>query len=266
MGTSMSNLYGSISTPNLSYQEIDKLVSLYSSPDTSSLKKASVLSELLRSFHKYFMKYVKLLKGEASHEGSSIRNTDTMEFLALFQPGSEKAASHNWRLHTYNFISRICQRLEEGDIYNELCIRFIELLDNYIVYPGTSFTRYLTKHLRWSIKRWVVEMARGLQANIPLEAIDKSSTEENIFEYQDPESTGKLDLGVLDLHWIVKPESKLFGILSLYERFLLYLSFKKELGTRQIGNKLGRGKDTIHRHIREAISKLQNKYKKEEET
>jgi RNA polymerase sigma factor (sigma-70 family) len=203
------------------------------------------------------MKYVRLLKGEISHQGVCMRNTDTMEFLALFHSAPQKEQTRDWHIRTYNFISQVCQPLEEEDIYNELCVRFIELLDSYQVYEGTSFTRYLTKYLRWSIKRWVIEMARGLQVRGPYEAANMS-TEEACEDQPD-----MIDLPEMNLQWIVDPQSKLFGVLSPYERFLLYLNFKEGLGVRQIGDRLGRMHHTINRHIRGAINKLQQEYQKE---
>jgi DNA-directed RNA polymerase specialized sigma24 family protein len=49
-------------------------------------------------------------------------------------------------------------------------------------------------------------------------------------------------------------------MLSRYERFLLYLNFKEGLGIRQISEKLGRAKDTVHMHIQQALQKLRNAY------
>jgi DNA-directed RNA polymerase specialized sigma24 family protein len=69
------------------------------------------------------------------------------------------------------------------------------------------------------------------------------------------------DLPRMDLAWVENPKSRLFSSISTYERFLLYLSFKEGLSVRAIGEKLGRTKDMINRHIRWAITKLRRKAK-----
>ncbi|MCW4027691.1 MAG: hypothetical protein NWE76_09445, partial [Candidatus Bathyarchaeota archaeon] len=144
--TRLERLYPSI--PQWTYQEIDLLVKQYLDGNHE------VQATLLQAFHNYLMKYSYLLKGRVGN----LNHTDTMEFLSLFLPGSRKTSLSLMKV--YRQIVRICRSLEVGDIYNELCVFFIVLLSKYKIYEGTSFTRYLTKHIRWDIKDWIERMAR----------------------------------------------------------------------------------------------------------
>ena len=67
----------------------------------------------------------------------------------------------------------------------------------------------------------------------------------------------------MGIQWILDPQNKLFSTISSYERFLLYLNFKEGLGVRQIAEKLGRAKNTIHTHITEALEKLRRAHERE---
>ena len=85
----INTLYGE-KIPNQSYMKIDELIATYQDPDVDHIQKATAMADLLKSFHNYFMKYVRLLKGELNLYNPSIRNSDTIEFLALFNSSKDK--------------------------------------------------------------------------------------------------------------------------------------------------------------------------------
>ena len=162
MGTKLDSLYSDEDYKWLNYKEIDQIVKKYKEATTETDKQFHK-EELLHSFHKYFMKYVSLLKGTIG----SIDNSDTVSFLALFLAGMKKGSSDYSNIHRY--VMRLCRPLEDTDIYNELTIMFIELLDKFKFYPEISFSRYITKYMRWTIKAWIMDMARNPLSRSPVE-------------------------------------------------------------------------------------------------
>jgi len=247
----MSNI-----TEYKTYEEIDNLVEIYKNSNTSTEKKKEIVSDLILSFHVYFMKYVYLLKGYLHTSSYVFNSKDTLSFLALFAiKNKERKESKTWQVNIYKYLKNKCSFYEQQDIYNEICLMFIELLNKYTRYPGTSFVRYITKYLRWHIKKWVLRIERE-----PLNLERTNMSEADLITENDEEFY-LLDLPELSLAWIIDPKRTLFSILTPYERFLLYLVYKEGMSLRQISNNLGRHKDTIHSHIKEAILKLKNNSK-----
>jgi RNA polymerase sigma factor (sigma-70 family) len=252
MGTRRDRLYPAEEYKWLNYKEIDEIVHGYK--DSADEKaKTTHRAGLLRAFHKYFMKYVSLLKGTIGN----IDNSDTISFLALFLTGPKKAKDY---LGIYRYIVHICKQVDDVDIYNELVAMFILLLDKFEFYPEVSFSRYITKYMRWSIKAWVMDMARNPLSRSPIEYepyLETTGDERSV--------NTNTELPNIDLAWVSKASSPLFSVLTRYERFLLYLSYKEGLGVRQISERLGRAKDTIHAHLQQALRKLREQYKKGEQ-
>jgi len=263
--------------PKLSLKEVDIKAKEYQTSNSQARKK-ELQAELLKSFHDYFIKYVLLLKGELR----SFKHSDTLEFLSLFLSGHKSASD---LLGIARYIARTCKSLEPGDIYNELCIIFIELLRKYkISHKGVGFTYYITKYMRWTVKDWLVSMTReplhkasstgNFESNaggsslkytmiMDGEALRVYSRNPLLLlssqEYYDPRlSEENIQLPKLNLGWVKNPQSKFFATLDTYERFLLYLNYKEGLGVRQIGDKLGRTKDAINRHLQHTLGKLRN--------
>jgi RNA polymerase sigma factor (sigma-70 family) len=236
----------------LNYHEIDEIVKGYQAC-TDEKSKQLHRAGLLKAFHKYFMKYVSLLKGTIG----GIDSNDTMNFLSLFSSGEGRTSTDY--LGIYHWIARVCSQLDEEDIYNELVVIFIDLLDKFKFVPEVSFSRYITQYMRWSIKSWVMDMSKNPIGRSPAteEAVDLCQDNTT---FQGPH----VELPNLDLAWVFDTNSSLFSILTTYERFLLYLNFKEGLGVRQISERLGRAKDTIHSHIQQAIQKLRDNYEKGE--
>jgi RNA polymerase sigma factor (sigma-70 family) len=254
LGTKLDSLYPAEEYKWLNYKEIDEIVHGYKDSVDEKSKKMH-RAGLLRAFHKYFMKYVSLLKGTIG--STSISNSDTVSFLALFLTGEK--SSHDY-LGIYKYVIHVCKQIDDVDIYNELVAMFILLLDKFEFYPEVSFSRYITKYMRWSIKAWVMEMARNPLNRSPVEY-------EPYLEDTDEghSTTINTELPNMDLAWVSKASSPLFSILTRYERFLLYLNYKEGLGVRQISERLGRAKDTIHAHLQQALQKLREQYKKGEQ-
>ena len=253
MGTRLDRLYPEKQSAWLNYKEIDKIVIKYQEA-TNEKNIAASKADLLRAFHKYFMKYVSLLKGTIG----SIDNPDTMSFLALFLSGPGKSTKDYMGI--YRYVRHVCKSQENEDIYNELVTIFLLLLDRFEFRPGVSFSRYITKYMRWSIKAWIMDMARNPLTKSPVEYNNYLSTITDKVLPVDIE----IELPVIDLAWVSKTKSSLFSVLTTYERFLLYLSYKEELGIRQISERLGRAKDTIHSHLQQALRKLREQYQKGE--
>ena len=73
------------------------------------------------------------------------------------------------------------------------------------------------------------------------------------------------ELPEMNMAWVANPSNTLFSVLTRYERFLIYLNYKEGLGVRQISERLGRAKDTIHSHLQQAIKKLIEQYERGEQ-
>jgi hypothetical protein len=271
----LSNMYKVDEKQRLTYKEVDVLVKKFQASKTEQ-QENFYLQQLLKSFHNYFLKYVTLLKGTLS----SYVNTDTAIFLSLFLEGRPK------NLKSFKIIARqlsqICSSLEEDDTYNELVIMFIHLLNKFEFRGSTSFSHYVTKYMRWDIKQMIMKMFKNpinqnpvswelnkkgrhlqLKSNNFHNQQSLSKRYQKSFYTEDTYDNGIYsELPKMDLSWVISPGTELFGILSEYERYLLYLNYKKNLGVRQISKKLGRAKDTIHNHIQHAMEKLRTHYKK----
>lgn len=257
MGARLNNLFDRSSFKNTTYQELDCLVAEFQAAETTR-EEEEILSNIMCSFHGYLMKYVRLIKGQISH--TQLDNLDTVRFLALFLPGESKLFNNYKRI--YRFIVEVSKHLEEGDIYNELAVIFIQLLHSYKVYEEVSFAKYITLYMRWAIKDWIMETSRK---NRPL-TTSYGSSDPALTIFSSEETSIEdfcIDLPQMNMAWVVKPDTKIFEVLSPYERFLLMQNFKEGLGVRQIGERLGRTKDTINKHIRLALNKLRDAYEKE---
>lgn len=273
-----SNFY-TPAPPKLSFKEIDARAKEYQSSQDSK-RRVELQTELLKTFHDYLLKYTLLLKGELENIRFTLKQSDTLEFLSLFLPRQSKSAAD--LLGITRYVARICESLEARDVYNELCLIFIKLLQNYEVRENVGFTHYITKYMRWAIKDWIMGMSKEplCRFTSSIEEDAKESNPEHIVtiddnilrvyargslrllssqEFYDPRPNDiRLQLPQLNLGWIRDPRNKFFATLKPYERFLLYLNYKEGLGVRQIGKRLGRTKDAINRHLQHILVKLRN--------
>lgn len=244
----------------LSYVEIDKLVRRYKSPKTTQADKVKHRDQLLRAYHKYFLKYVALLKGLTS----DLRGKDTILFLGLFNgyQGSNSSPMHIRNKITHKKLIRACYHLETEEIYNELVSIFLILLEKFSFRPKVSFAHYVTQYMRWDIKSWILKLTHE-----PTTYARHNKTTSYIQTCLEYEQEGMQtpynitsDLQELNLAWVAKPTQSIFLSLSNYERFLIYLRFKEGLSLTQISKKLGHTKSTICTHYAKAIRKLQTIY------
>ena len=79
-------------------------------------------------------------------------------------------------------------------------------------------------------------------------------------EIQESEYSG---LSEMTLAWVQETDDPLFKDLTVYQRQLLYLSFKQGLGVEKIAKQLSRDKDTIHRHLSETLDWLKQSVQSE---
>ena len=252
MGARLEYLFGEIpANTKHSLESIDKLVEEYK--QASGDNKAKLLVTIIKSFHGYLMKYVQLLTRNTSE--SQYYRKDTIKFFALFLAGEQKKANNYKKIH--NSLKYLCLGLEPEEVYNELAILFISLLNTHTPRENVSFARYITLYMRWAIKDWLIKLAKEKRIVIIPQA--DIEMEEEMSE-EDPNLL--VDLPQMDLAWIINPDNKLFEVLTSYERFLLQQNFKEGLGVRIIGERLGRTKNTINRHIRHALKQLRKAYLK----
>ena len=235
----------------LDYQEIDKIVQYYKDGIDTSINR----NKLLRAYHKYFMKYVAILKGVTSALGGK----DTVLFLALFNtPATTRGRTlkaANRLMHRK--LVRTCNHLEPEEVYNELVSIFLALLEKFSFKPGVSFAHYITQYMRWDIKAWLLRVIQEPATY----AIHDPTVYCGQLDIAEPITAQRLiDLPELNLAWVAKPDQPIFSVLTSYERFLLYLRYKEGLSLKQIGDKLGRTKDTINSHLDEILTKLRTLY------
>jgi len=134
VGTRLDRLYLETDQKWLDYKEIDELVKEYKESNDSAVIDQR-RKDLLRAFHKYFMKYVALLKGMTKN----IDKSDTVSFLALFLSGAKIFSDYEG---IRKYIVRVCRSIEDIDVYNELVIIFLQLLERFKFYPSVSFSRF----------------------------------------------------------------------------------------------------------------------------
>lgn len=239
----------------LTFRQVDKVVVQYMTA-ANRKDRAQALARLLQSFHGYFLKYANLLKGQVEN----LSDRDTIKFLALFVPnptvhplyGASKGTPRQHEKSKRNYLNilsllkRTCQGLSKEDIYNELCVLFIELLNSYEKRKGVSFTYYLTTYLKWGVQKWLAKLAKDpLNRNIVCYQNFEESYEEDFS-----------DLQQLDLGWVIDPGPGIFSILSEYERFILYLRYKEGLGYLRISKHLARSPQTILIQLQAIYKKL----------
>ena len=213
--------------------------------------------EILQYFDSYLEKYTNLFSGANVDLG----NYDTRGFLGMFLTGRPKTPSNLSQQKLY--ISRVMQRFSREDIKAELTVVFLNVLAKYKIVSGVNALNPLTKIFRWRVKDWfnkivkdplfkTVEPKGGSSETGPLtleQFIDLHYFEEPDFENLEAR---------MDLIWILNPSQNLYLSLSRYERYLLSLVYAQGLSIAQVAEKLQRDKDTIKRHLRSALKKLED--------
>lgn len=248
----------------LNYEEINTIVQVYKDELSSKQAKDQARAQLLRAYHKYFMKYVALLKGLTY----VTTGKDTTLFLALFNSAATRKGqplrSANRIVHKK--LINICKRFEAEEIYNELVTIFLRLLEKFTFKPGVSFAHYVTQYMRWDIKVWLLKAIHEpvtfaiCDAGIATYGLPGTQTTPGEDQDEYYGATQLVDLPELNLAWVAKPAQPIFAQLTHYERFLIYLRFKEGLSLKQISEKLGRNKDTIYVHLEKIMAKLRTIY------
>jgi RNA polymerase sigma factor (sigma-70 family) len=263
------------------FEEVNELVRTYhEAPDKAT--QALYRDKILRCFHRYFMKYVGMLKGYVD----TMYSSDTRQFLALFLSNQEK---NPYRLKKIMYqLPQIMESYSDDDIYSELVIIFLELLDKHEFRDNTSFVHYVTKYMRWKIQKFISKVfrdplnqsIRSMDDYMPFRSFPLVSTkkpvpiEDEIQVADFLEDQGRFNQGYgaevapsclpmqqLDLSWISKPKSELFRCLTPYQRYLLVMKFGQGLSNQTIAEKLNRHRTTVRKAIAGAIEALKAYHK-----
>lgn len=220
----------------LDYKQIDEFVHEYKL-QPEGLGKQVVRDKLVMSFHKYFLKYVSLLKGRIGVSSQS----DTILFLSLFLA---KRSKNKFNLSSVRrYLVRVTQHLDDVDIYNELVVIFLDLLAKFKFCDGVSFTAYIVCYMRWRIKKWIVKSSKDMvsvatQMGLMLDTVIDANPAPTNFDYD-------LTLPEFNLAWVYNPQSIIFGQLTTHERFLLYMHYKERTSAEELTKCIRRSKVTL---------------------
>ena len=227
----------------MDYNKIDDSVRKYQK--AKGKEKEQFKQQLLKAFHKYFLKYAMYFKGVRPDFSSK----DTMLFFALFSSGNK--FNINTAIDIWKHITAVCREFELEEIYNELVIIFLRALDRFEFVTGVSFVHYVTKYLRWDLKDWVKRQIRNpLLAAASLEDFRE---EKDGLHYNPVEKNAFFDL---NLKWVLNAKDSIFSKLLPYERYLLYLIYKQGLSVDEVSKRLGRAKGTIFTQLHAIYNKL----------
>lgn len=212
-------------------------------------------AKILEYFDSYLEKYVNLFTGANVDLG----NYDTRGFLAMFLTGRPKTPTNLSQQRTY--ITRVMSRYSREDIKGEMTVLFLNVLNKYRIVEGVNALNPLTKIFRWRVKDWFNRIVKdSLFKTVEPQGLNEDGylTAEEFIElnyFVDPEFE-ELEAR-LDLAWVMRPHQSFYLVLSRYERYLLSLVYEQRLPVAQVAEKLQRDKDTIKRHLRSALKKLE---------
>jgi len=244
---------------------IDVLVARYKNSEVQDRNLA--LKELLEKFDDYFKKYVSILHGGEIN----FRNGDTFKFLALFLAGRPKT-TQSLGLIRKN-MAKLMRHYDREDVYHELLLIFIGLLDKYEVRANeqgrVNFVYYITKYFRFRTKDWFNKLTSDALMNDPIyideerEDADGNTTSFSLEAILDDGSEVSieetLDLKRMDMAWVMNSKDPLFRELTNYERFILYNHFVLKKSVQAIAETFGRDKDTVWRHYHAILAKLRSR-------
>lgn len=244
---------------------IDSLVHQYKTGTVAERNEA--LEKLIGHFDEYIKKYVNLLHGGEAN----LQNPDTFKFLSLFLAGKDKT-TENLRFARRG-IARVMSYYDSGDIYNELVLIFIKLLDRYKVYENeqgrVNFVYYFTKYFRYRAKDWFNSLCTQplFKSPVSIDAgyededgqtlpfLDKQLMDSG-FDTSMEDIETSFDLRRMNLSWVLNSKEPLFRELTSYERLLLYNCYVMDMSVQAIAESWGRDKDTIWRHLQKVLDKL----------
>lgn len=240
-------------------KEINKIGQRFS--ETKDPKDAE---QLLVAFNNYLLKYTNLLAtGKITSEGKDNNkfyiSKDTKRFLSLFCKNGIRSSKDE--------LSQAAARLpnafismDADDIYNELVILFLDLLNKF---NGTGgFTGFIHHRFAWAVKARVFKWQNDPINYQPMydDIIEDNNEEANdIYNfiitptgekaqvgYDLSEQTGELmprvyDLPNLDHSFITQPNPPFDIIWTKEQRAIIILKFVNELSNSAISDQLGMG-------------------------
>ena len=139
----------------LTYSEIDNLVRDYKWYTTSNVLEeqeysGKCISELVQAFNPYILKWVSILSGA----DPNITDTEAIAFLSLFS---------NSNIYTATETMRKCfGDYERDELYNEILIRFIEVVIKFVKRDGVHFPGYLSSVFKYKMYRMVMGRVQEL--------------------------------------------------------------------------------------------------------
>jgi hypothetical protein len=214
--------------------------------------------KILEYFDSYLEKYVNLFSGASI----DLSNYDTRGFLGMFLTGRPKTPAN--LSHQRLYIAKVMQRFTRDDIKSELTVLFLNVLSKYRIVEGVNALNPLTKIFRWRVKDWFNRVVKDpLFKTVEPRGISASGQRISLEEFIDlnwhvEPNVEEMDLS-MDLIWTLSPRQSFYAVLSRYERYLISLIFEKRLPIVKVADKLQRDKDTIKRHLRAALKKLEEK-------
>lgn len=218
---------------------------------------------LLKSFNNFLLKYVNLLAtGKVTSEGKGKKfyiSKDTKRFLALFCQNGIRS-SRQELMQAAGRLPNAFISMTADDIYNELVVIFLELLDNF---NGTGgFTGYIHHRFAWSVKARVFKWQNDpinyqpMYNDIIEEDNEESSDLYNIIitpngekaqvGYDLNEQTGEITPRLYDIpeltHAFITQPTKPFDVIwSKEQRAIMVLKWKNELSNSAISDQLNLG-------------------------
>ena len=188
---------------------------------------------LLDCFEGYFRKYVSILSHH--NKGVNVNNKDTKNFLRLFMSKEERANQHTYEKYAGTIIHKIRRAVRfftPGDIYNEIVVHFLELIENYkpITYKRgerisrISFAHYIQVNMRYRICNWVVKKGKDILTGCDwVEYRDYMHESEYNYD-NDPPGVG---IGISLEGWVWGKEAgQVFSGLTEAERYLLWMKYE----------------------------------------
>lgn len=193
-------------------KEIDKLIHRY-----KKTKNRKTLKSLHDAFEGFILKYTFFLKYGKS-KGSDKDLKDLSRILGI---------------HGNNPVLKIFNSWDETDIYNELFIKFVECIDKFKkIDKGPHFSGYIYNYFKYIIKEWIRKLSKDVLNNVNILSLSYIDIEHekdisNISEYQHICFHEKLPL-------------------TRFERYILYLSYGKEMNDGEIASLLSTTRDNVN--------------------
>ena len=205
--------------------------------------------ELLECFDFYFKKYISIMHMKG--HGVDFNNSDTKNFLRLFMKKEDRTNQQVYLSNAGSYlhmIRRVLIGFTAEDLYHELIVSFLELLEKYepISYKRgekkhrISFAHFVQVNMRYKLCKWIVKKSKDvLTGRDWLEY--KDYLHENYGDgVLDGNAQVEVEIGIDLKDWVWgKSATAPFSLLTEMERYLLWLRYEcdpdgKKLSTREI--------------------------------